>query len=74
MLACFSLAAHFLFAASTLTLLSTVVLALMPAMGVWLSLHKDFEIFASLGNGMNEAVVSVWPFTLEILLLVILRK
>ena len=60
--------------AGALTLLTAVMLALMVLMAVRLSLDKHEEIFASLSNSMNQALISIWPFTLEVLLLVVLGK
>jgi hypothetical protein len=60
--------------AGALTLLTTVVLAVMVLMAVRLGLDKHEEVLASLSNSMNQALISIWPFTLEVLLLVVLGK
>ena len=60
--------------AVALTLLTTVVLAIMVLMAVGLSLDKNEKVLTSLSNSMNQALVSIWPFTLKVLLLVVLGK
>jgi hypothetical protein len=60
--------------AGALTGLTAVMLALVVLMAMRLSLHGHEEVLAILCNSMNQALISIWPFTLELLLLVILGK
>lgn len=74
MLACLALAALISLGAFAVALLSSMVTTGVLLVAVWLCLDGDVEVLTSRGNSADEALVTVWPFTFELLLLVVLGE
>ena len=69
------LATSLLLAALAIALLPTMLLRRMVVLvGMWLSLDCNSEVLSSIRNSVNKDLISIWPFSLEVLLLIVLCK
>jgi len=59
---------------SACTLAASMVLASMISMLMRLSLHGHRVIFSCLGDRVYKDLVAIWPFSLELLFLVIFSE
>lgn len=74
MLACLALAALISLGAFAVALLASMVTTGVLIVAVWLCLDGDVEVLTGGGNGTDEALITIWPFTFELLLLVVLGE
>lgn len=74
MLARLRLAALVRLRARTVALLASMVRASVLRVGVRLGFDGDVEVLARLADSVDEDLVAVWPFALELLLLVVLGE
>jgi hypothetical protein len=58
--------------ARTIALLASVMSASVLLVGVRLSLDGDIEVLTSLADSTDKDLITVWPLTLKLLLLVVL--
>lgn len=73
-LACLALAALISLCAWALALLASMITASVVLVAVWLCLDEDLEVLSRLSNSVNQDLITIWPFTLKLLLLVVLGK
>jgi len=71
MLAGLGLASSFSMLTAAFALRASMVLARMMLMTMWLSLDLNEEVLSCLGDGVNEGIVSVWPFALLVVFLIV---
>ena len=60
--------------ARTVTLLSSMMAASVLLMAMWLNLDGDIVIISRIRNSADQNLITIWPFTLELLLLVVLGE
>lgn len=74
MLACLALAALISLRAWTIALLASMVRASMATMAVRLRLDSNREVLSRLSNSVDQDLIAIWPFSLELFLLVVLSE
>jgi hypothetical protein len=74
MLACLALTAFISLCAWAAALLASMVRTSVATMAVRLCLDSDVEVLSCLSNSADQNLITIWPFTLELLLLVVLGE
>jgi hypothetical protein len=74
MLACLALAALISLRAWTIALLAVMVRASVTTMAVWLCLNRNGEVLSRLSNSVDQDLITIWPFSLKLFLLVVLSE